>query len=314
MNKLAFIFPGQGSQSVGMGKDFFEHYDVAKKMFKEADDALGYSIKDMCFNGPAEDLKLTANTQPAILTVSAIAAAVLREHGIEPEIVGGHSLGEYSALVAAGALDFADAVYLVNKRGSFMQKAVPVGEGGMAAIIGLDRNIIIEICDKISQKGSSVQAVNFNCPGQVVVAGTTAGVNIAVEELKKAGAKKCVLLPVSAPFHSRLMEPVTAQLSAELDKITIKDARIPVTANVTGETMSKAADIKKNLVKQAASPVKWEDCIGAMKQFGVDVYIEVGPGKVLCGFNKRIDRALTSLNVENMPSLQKTLDYLQEVR
>ncbi|WP_196604906.1 ACP S-malonyltransferase [Pectinatus haikarae] len=313
MNKLAFVFPGQGSQSVGMGKDLFEHYDLAKKMFKEADDALGYSIMDMCFNGPEEKLRLTANTQPAILTVSAIAAAILQEHGIEPDIVGGHSLGEYSALVTAGALNFADAVYLVNRRGSFMQEAVPVGEGSMAAVIGLDRNIIVEICGQIS-KTALVQAVNFNCPGQVVVAGTTEGVNAAVVKLKEAGAKKCVLLPVSAPFHSDLMQPAAEKLAAELDKIAIHDAHIPVTANVTGASIVKAEDIKKSLVKQAASPVKWEDCIETMKKYGADVYLEAGPGKVLCGFNKRIDKMLTSLNVENIASLQKTLDYLQEVR
>lgn len=314
MNKLAFIFPGQGSQTVGMGKDFFNHYDTAKKMFKKADDALGYSITDMCFNGPAEDLKLTANTQPAILTVSVIAAAILRENGINPDIVGGHSLGEYSALVIAGALDFADAVHLVNRRGAFMQDAVPVGEGGMAAVIGLDRDKVVNICAEISSKGTLVQAVNFNCPGQIVIAGTAAGVTKAVDELKAAGAKKCIALPVSAPFHSKLMEPAAAKLAAELDKITVKDARIPVAANVTGEAFTKADDIKKNLIKQAASPVLWEDCIATMKNFGADVYIEAGPGKVLCGLNRRIDKTLTSLNVENMVSLQKTLDYLQEVR
>lgn len=314
MNKLAFIFPGQGSQTVGMGKDFFDHYDTAKKMFKKADDALGYSITDMCFNGPAEDLKLTANTQPAILTVSVIAAAILRENGINPDIVGGHSLGEYSALVIAGALDFADAVHLVNRRGAFMQDAVPVGEGGMAAVIGLDRDKVVNICAEISSKGTLVQAVNFNCPGQIVIAGTAAGVTKAVDKLKAAGAKKCIALPVSAPFHSKLMEPAAAKLAAELDKITVKDARIPVAANVTGEAFTKADDIKKNLIKQAASPVLWEDCIATMKNFGADVYIEAGPGKVLCGLNRRIDKTLTSLNVENMVSLQKTLDYLQEVR
>ncbi|MBB5336063.1 ACP S-malonyltransferase [Pectinatus brassicae] len=314
MNKLGFIFPGQGSQTVGMGKEFFDNYDVAKKMFKEADDALGYSIMDMCFNGPEEDLKLTANTQPAILTVSVIAATILQEKGIVPQIVGGHSLGEYSALVVAGAMKFADAVYLVNRRGSYMQEAVPVGEGGMAAVIGLDRNIIVDICQQITDNISLVQAVNFNCPGQVVIAGTTAGVNAAVDKLKEAGAKKCVLLPVSAPFHSKLMAPAAEKLAVELDKIDVCDAKIPVVANVTGKALTSAADIKASLIKQAASPVKWEDCVASMKEFGADTYVEAGPGKVLCGFNRRIDKTLKSLNVEDEASLQKTLDYFQEVR
>ena len=189
MNKLAFVFPGQGAQTVGMGKEFFENYDVAKKLFKEADEALGYSIMKMCFEGPEEDLRLTANTQPAILTMSVVVNEILKEHGVQPDIAGGHSLGEYSALVAAGVLKFQDAVLLVHKRGAFMQEAVPVGEGGMAAIIGVDRNVIVEVCEKVSAE-ASVQAVNFNCQGQVVIAGTTAGVQKAVEQLQAAGAKK----------------------------------------------------------------------------------------------------------------------------
>ena len=313
MGKIAFVFPGQGAQKVGMGKDFYEHYDVAKKLFKEADEALGYSIKEMCFEGPEEDLRLTANTQPAILTMSVIANEILKEHGLQPEVTGGHSLGEYSALVAAGVLNFQDAVVLVHKRGAFMQEAVPVGQGGMAAIIGLDRNVIIETCEKVSAE-SAVQAVNFNCPGQVVIAGTTAGVEKAVKLLSEAGAKKAIILPVRAPFHSSLMKPAAAKLAVELDKVTLSDAAFPVVANVTGTLLTKAADIKDSLVKQAASPVKWEDCVAAMKDFGADTFVEAGPGKTLCGFNKRIDRSLKSLNVEDVESLQKTLDYFKEVR
>lgn len=313
MSKLAFVFPGQGAQKVGMGKDFYDNYDVAKKMFKEADEALGYSIMKMCFEGPEEDLKLTANTQPAILTISCIANEILKENGIQPEITGGHSLGEYSALVAAGVLNFQDAVALVHKRGSYMQEAVPVGEGGMAAIIGVDRDKIVEVCQQVSAE-SPVQAVNFNCPGQIVIAGATKGVELAVEELKAAGAKKAVILPVSAPFHSTLMKPAAEKLAVELDKVTISDAKIPVVANVSAEILTKAEDIKASLVAQAASPVLWEDCVARMKEFGADVLLEAGPGKTLCGFNRRIDKTITSFNVEDVASLEKSLDYFKEVR
>lgn len=314
MNKLAFVFPGQGAQAVGMGKDFCEQYDVAKRLFKEADEALGYSIRKMCFEGPADDLKLTANTQPAILTMSVIANEILKEHGIQPDIAGGHSLGEYSALVAADVLNFQDAVLLVHKRGQFMQEAVPVGEGGMAAIIGLADEVIVDACEKATKSAGEVQAVNFNCPGQTVIAGATKGVEAAVEALKAAGAKKAVVLPVSAPFHSTLMKPAAEKLAAELDKVEIRDANFPVVANVNGKLEQKAGEIKENLVAQAASPVKWIDCVIAMREFGADTYVEAGPGKTLCGFNKRIDKALVSMNVENMESLKKTLDYFKEVR
>ena len=313
MSKLAFVFPGQGAQKVGMGKDFFDNYDVAKKMFKEADEALGYSIMKMCFEGPEEDLKLTANTQPAILTISCIANEILKENGVQPEITGGHSLGEYSALVAAGVLKFQDAVALVHKRGAYMQEAVPVGEGGMAAIIGVDREKIVEICQSVSAE-SPVQAVNFNCPGQIVIAGANRGVELAVEELKAAGAKKAVILPVSAPFHSTLMKPAAEKLAVELDKVTLSDARIPVVANVNAQVLTKAEDIKASLVAQAASPVLWEDCVAKMKEFGADVLLEAGPGKTLCGFNRRIDKSIKSLNVEDVESLEKSLDYFKEVR
>lgn len=314
MSKLAFVFPGQGAQTVGMGKDFCEQYDVAKKLFAAADEALGYSIKDMCFEGPAEDLKLTANTQPAILTMSVIANEILKEHGVQPDVVGGHSLGEYSALVAADVMDFQDAVLLVHKRGQFMQEAVPVGEGGMAAIIGLADEVIVDACAKATESAGAVQAVNFNCPGQTVIAGTTAGVEAAVELLKEAGAKKAVILPVSAPFHSTLMQPAAVKLAAELDKVEIRDAKIPVVSNYTGKLETVAADIKANLVAQADHPVKWIDCVKTMQEFGADTFVEAGPGKTLCGFNRRIDKALKSMNVENLESLQKTLDYFGEVR
>ena len=312
MNKLAFVFPGQGAQQVGMGKDFYEKYDVAKKLFREADEALGYSIMEMCFNGPEGDLRLTANTQPAILTVSVIANEILKEHGIQPEITGGHSLGEYSALVAADVLDFSDAVLLVHKRGSFMQEAVPVGEGGMAAVMGLEREKIVEVCEKVSADVGAVQAVNFNCPGQTVIAGTAKGVEHAVTLLQEKGAKKAVILPVSAPFHSTLMEPAAKKLAAELDKVELHDAVFPVVSNFTGGLQQTAAEIKANLVAQADHPVRWIACVNTMRDFGADTYVECGPGKTLAGFNKRIDKTLRSLNVENVESLQKTLDTLKK--
>ncbi len=314
MNKLAFVFPGQGAQAIGMGKDLFDKYDVAKKLFAEADEALGYSIKNMCFEGPADDLKLTANTQPAILTVSVIVNEILKEHDVQPNVAGGHSLGEYSALVAAGVLSFGDAVVLVHKRGQYMQEAVPVGEGGMAAIIGLDDETIAAACEKATKEAGEVQPVNFNCPGQTVIAGTTKGVEKAVEELKAAGAKKAVVLPVSAPFHSMLMKPAAEKLAAELDKVEICDAIFPVVSNYTGKLETNAEKIKQNLVAQADHPVRWIACVNTMKEFGADTFVEAGPGRTLCGFNRRIDRSLKSLNVENLESLQKTLDYLKEVR
>ena len=311
MSKTAFIFPGQGAQAVGMGKDFYDNFDTARKLFDEADDALGYSIKQMCFEGSKDDLKLTENTQPAILVVSVIVNELLKAEGITAQISAGHSLGEYSALVAAGSLKFRDAVILVHKRGKFMQEAVPVGEGSMAAIIGLDDETIIKICAAASEFGE-VQAVNFNCPGQTVIAGKTAGVEAAVDQLKAAGAKKAVILPVSAPFHSTLMAPAAKKLAAELDKVELNDATFPVAANFNGELETSAADIKANLVAQADHPVKWIACVAAMKNFGADIFIECGPGKTLCGFNRRIDKTIRSLNVEDLDSFKKTLDTLKQ--
>lgn len=305
--KTAFIFPGQGAQKVGMGKDFYDNFDVARKLFDEADDALGYSIKRMCFEGSEDDLKLTANTQPAILIVSVIVNELLKAEGVEAQVAGGHSLGEYSALVAAGSLKFKDAVVLVHKRGQFMQEAVPVGEGSMAAIIGLDDDTIIKTCAEVGE----VQAVNFNCPGQTVIAGKAASVEAAVDKLKAAGAKKAVVLPVSAPFHSTLMAPAAKKLAAELDKVEVNDAAFPVASNFTGELETSAADIKRNLVAQADNPVKWIACVEAMKNFGAETFIECGPGKTLCGFNRRIDKKIKSLNVEDIESLNKTLAELK---
>lgn len=312
--KTAFVFPGQGAQKTGMLKDLYEAYPLVREVFEEADDTLGFSLTQLCFEGPDEELMKTFNTQPAILTASTACCRVLMQEGIRPDIVAGHSLGEYSALVAAGALSFADAVKTVRLRGQFMQDAVPLGEGAMAAILGLDDDTIKEICHTVSLQGGAVQAVNFNCPGQTVIAGAAKAVETAAAELKKAGAKRAVMLSVSAPFHSTLMEPAAKRLAEVLEEITINDAEIPVVANVNGRVETAAAEIKQNLVAQAASPVLWIDCTRTMRQCGADVFVEAGPGKTLCGFNKKIDKSIHSANVEDIPSLQKTLEFFQGVR
>ena len=315
MAKTAFVFPGQGSQTVGMCKEFYDNYACAKKVFEEADEALGFSIAKMCFEGPEDQLRLTMNTQPAILTCSIAVLAVLRENGLNCQIAGGHSLGEYSALVAAGSLSLADAVRSVRKRGQFMQEAVPVGEGAMAAVMGLEPETIDAICRKVEAEcGEAVQAVNFNCPGQVVIAGAAGAVTKAIDALKEAGARRAVSLPVSAPFHSTLMRPAAARLKEVLDEVEFHDAKFPVVANVTSKPVTKAEEIRSLLVQQAASPVKWEMSMRYMLGEGFDTFVEVGPGKVLTGFTRKIDRTANALNVEDMDSLEKTLAYFKEVR
>ena len=309
MSKLAFVFPGQGAQKVGMGKDFYDNYDVAKKMFKEADEALGYSIMKMCFEGPEEDLKLTANTQPAILTISCIANEILKENGIQPEITGGHSLGEYSALVAAGVLNFQDAVALVHKRGSYMQEAVPVGEGGMAAIIGVDRDKIVEVCQQVSAE-SPVQAVNFNCPGQIVIAGATKGVELAVEELKAAGAKRVVQLNVSGALHSPLLLPAGRELETALEGTALKPLQIPYVTNVTAETVTDIRKTKELLVRQISSPVLWMQSVETMIAGGTDTFVEIGPGRTLAGFLRKIAPDRRVINVAQWDDVEKAVEAL----
>ena len=312
--KLGMIFPGQGSQTIGMGKEFYDRYDSVKELFKEADEATGAPITSLCFEGPEDELRKTENTQPASLTVSVACQKILAEHGVLPEMVGGHSLGEYSALVAAGVLSFADAVAVVKKRGRFMQEAVPLGRGAMAAVLGLSREAIVEICLDSSSDQAPVQAVNFNCPGQVVIAGSTEAVQIAEGKLKEAGAKRVIGLPVSAPFHSILMQPAALRLQTELDEIDFNDAKIPVVVNVDGSVVTKGSELRNLLVRQAASPVFWEDCMLTMAKEGITLFVEAGPGKVLTGFTKKILKDAESLNVEDLASLEKSLDYLKGVR
>ncbi|MDR2005952.1 MAG: ACP S-malonyltransferase [Acidaminococcales bacterium] len=308
---LAFIFPGQGAQYAGMGKDVYDNFPAARKIFAQADEALGFAVSELCFNGPEEELRLTVNTQPAILTVSVALCAVLNEKGVRPDTAAGHSLGEYSALVAAGVIDFTDAVRIVRERGRLMQESVPVGEGAMAAVMGMSDNKIVEICRTLENAGHMVQAVNFNCPGQVVIAGAAAAVLLAIDRLKESGAKRAMLLPVSAPFHSTLLLPAARKLGEFLNGIEFHDARIPVYSNVTGQAASDKDEIRALLIKQAASPVLWTSLTRSMAENGVETFMEVGPGKTLCGFTRKIIPDALAVNVSDVQSLEKTSHTLR---
>ena len=304
MKRTAFIFPGQGSQYIGMGKEFCENFPVARQVFEEADDALHFPISTLCFKGPPDQLKLTENTQPAILATSVAALRVLQtEDGITPQLAAGHSLGEYSALVASGAFDFSDAIQIVRLRGRFMQEAVPVGEGTMAAVLGMDRDEIEKLCEEVSQ-GEVISPANFNCPGQIVVAGHTKAVHRAVDKAEEMG-KKAVLLPVSAPFHSPLMKPAGSRLEKELEKITVGDLNIPVVTNVEAEINVSKARVKGLLVTQVFHPVRWEESMQRMVREGIERVIEIGPGKVLSGLMRRIDSGVETKNLEDIQTLKK---------
>jgi len=304
MKRIAFVFPGQGSQYVGMGKELCDNFGIARQVFEEADDTLRFSISGLCFLGPEEALKLTENTQPAVLTTSIAALKVLQsEKGVIPHFAAGHSLGEYSALVAAGAFTFPDAVRIVRLRGKFMQEAVPVGEGAMAAILGMERERIEKLCEE-SSTGEVLSPANFNCPGQIVIAGHSAAVQRAVERAKQEG-KKAVLLPVSAPFHSPLMKPAGFRLERELQEISVKDLSVPVVTNVEAEPNRSRERVKELLVAQMSSPVRWEESMRRMIEEGVEQVLEIGPGKVLSGLMKRIDSRVETGNLEDLQTLKK---------
>lgn len=306
--KTSFIFPGQGSQYIGMGKEIYENFDIAKTVFNEASDTLGYDIANLCFEGPAEEINKTFRTQPCILTVSIAILRVLEEKGIKPSVVAGHSLGEYSALVAAGALTFKNAVKLTEKRGQLMQEAVPEGKGLIAAILGLERQQVSNICNSL--KSGYAAPANYNCPGQIVIAGEKPAVEEAVELCKNAGAKRAVLLPVSVPSHCKLMENASINLGKVLNMIDFKDPIIPIVNNVEARFLTKAEGIKSSLIRQLNNPLLWEDSIKTIENTGINVFIEVGPGKVLSGLVKRISTKATTLNVEDIKTLNSTLSYL----
>lgn len=311
MGKVAFVFPGQGSQFVGMGQALSEQSEAARHIFEQADEALGFSLSGLCFAGPEEELKLTANTQPAILTASIAVMAALNEKlpDYKPAFVAGHSLGEYSALVAAGALSFADAVKTVRARGQFMEEAVPAGQGAMAAVLNMDRAALHAVCEEVAASGHPVQLANMNCPGQIVISGSAEGVKLAGEKAKEAGAKRVLPLNVSGPFHSSLMQPAADKLKAVLAGVTVQEATVPVVANVTARPVSEAAIIVDQLVQQVSAPVLWEDSVQWMVEAGVTTFVEIGPGKVLAGLIKKIAPADTTIiSVQDMDSLTELLN------
>lgn len=304
MSKIAFIFPGQGSQYSGMGKELSDNFTVARQIFEEADDVLGFKLSAICFSGSDEELKLTANTQPAILTVSmAVLKVIQQETGLAPDLLAGHSLGEYSALVCSEALSFKDAVTTVRARGTYMQEAVPVGTGSMAAMLSIDKDVLQDICRAASQ-GDVVSPANFNSPGQIVIAGSCAAVNRAIEIAKEQGFKKSMLLPVSAPFHCALMQPAADRLSLILDGLVYGDMITPVVSNVKAEPNSDKGQIRDLLVTQVCAPVLWEQSITTMAANGVTRFIEVGPGKILSGLVKRITKDVIISNVEDVITLK----------
>jgi len=312
---IAFIFPGQGSQAPGMGRELAERYAAARAVFEEADDALGFALSRLCFEGPAEELQLTENTQPAILTTSVAALRAAEGEGLpRPDFVAGHSLGEYSALVAAGALTLRDAVRAVRKRGRYMQEAVPVGAGAMAAVIGGDLEMIEAVCAEARREGEICSPANINSPGQIVIAGSAAAVERAVPLLKERGAKRALPLKVSAPFHCALMLPAQERLAADLDAVEFKDLGVPLVTNVDAAVIRTGAEARAALVRQVSQPVRWRESVEVLARAGVDTFVEVGPGKVLSGLVRQTAPQARGMNIEDAASLEATRAALADVK
>ncbi|WJH33240.1 ACP S-malonyltransferase [Paenibacillus sp. CC-CFT747] len=304
MGKVAFVFPGQGAQAVGMGKDVYDSHPGAKEIFERADAALGFRLSELIFNGPDEELKQTYNTQPALLTTSVAILEALKDKGIEPAYTAGHSLGEYSALVAAGALTFEDAVRTVRSRGEFMEQAVPGGQGAMAAVLGAEREALADFCARVSAETGTVELANVNCPGQIVISGSREGVQAVAERGKEIGAKRVIPLEVSGPFHSSLMKPAAGKLAEVLAGIEVKQAAVPVVANVTAEPVEDPEQIRRLLTEQVYSPVLWEDSVKWLIAQGVDTFVEIGSGTVLAGLIKKIDKSVKVLSVNSREAVE----------
>ncbi|AOZ94185.1 ACP S-malonyltransferase [Paenibacillus crassostreae] len=307
MGKVAFVFPGQGAQSVGMGQDIYDHMPEIRDVFEAANDALDFDLLSMIFKGPDSELKKTYNTQPALLTTSVAYLKALQSKGIQADYVAGHSLGEYSALVAAGVLSLKDAVAIVRARGQFMEQAVPDGHGAMAAVLGASREALTQLCLSVTESGQIVELANMNCPGQIVISGSTAGVAEVSERVKEAGGKRAIALEVSGPFHSSMMKAAANQLEIKLDTITFYEPIVPIVANVTAQTVKDSSAIRQLLVEQVYSPVLWEDSVQFLISQGVDTFIEIGPGNVLTGLIKKIDKTVKVININRLASLEFAL-------
>ncbi|ETT52049.1 MULTISPECIES: ACP S-malonyltransferase [unclassified Paenibacillus] len=304
MSKIAFVFPGQGAQAVGMGKDVYEALPQSRAVFEKGDEVLGFPLSGLVFEGPDSELKQTVNTQPALVTASVAYLEALSGLKVTPDYVAGHSLGEYSALVAAGVLSYEDAVRLVRLRGQFMEEAVPGGQGAMAAVLGADREGLTELCRSITAAGTPVELANVNCPGQIVVSGSVAGVGEVIQRVKEAGGKRAIPLEVSGPFHSSLMKGAAERLAAELDKVTFNAPAMPVVVNVTAAPVTDPEEIRKLLVEQVYSPVLWQDSVEWLIGAGVDTFVEIGSGSVLSGLIRKIDRNVKVVNINSLESVQ----------